>query len=127
MAMVSLDSAHLMNSQAASFFFEPAGMPGPWLLEPGKLPAGPAGIRPYRTVFCTVLSGCLASGTIQRTALGRVVARPDICERIDWSSEKDRMPSGPYLFSRLAYPSPDAAACSVSRVGVRLSGGALNT
>ena len=30
-----------MNSHAASFFFEPAGMPRPWLLEPGKLPFGP--------------------------------------------------------------------------------------
>ena len=35
-----------MNSHAASFFFEPAGMARPWLLEPGKLPAGPGRHQP---------------------------------------------------------------------------------
>jgi hypothetical protein len=29
----------------------------------------------------------LASGTIQVMAWVRMLARPDICERIDWSSE----------------------------------------
>src|SRR5437763_8183569 len=78
MAMDSFDSAHLMNSHAASFFLEPAGIPRPWLLEPGKLPFGPAGMSPKRTVSRTVLSACLAIGTIQVIAWVRMLARPDI-------------------------------------------------
>ena len=87
MFIVSFEKAHLMNSHAASFFLEPAGMPRPWLLEPGKLPFGPAGISAKRVVLATLLSGSLTSGTPQVIAWVRMFARPDICARIAWSSE----------------------------------------
>ena len=39
-----LDIAQLMNVQAASFCFDPVGIPQPCAATPGKRPAGPAGI-----------------------------------------------------------------------------------
>ena len=76
-----------MNSQAASFFLDPVGMPRPWLLEPGKLPLGPAGISAKRVVLATLLSGSFTRGTPQVMACVRMLARPDIWARIAWSSE----------------------------------------
>src|ERR1700712_1748255 len=53
-------SVHLMNSQAASLFLAFSGMPSPWLLDAGKSPFGPAGMRITRAVSFTLLSGELS-------------------------------------------------------------------
>ena len=53
--MSSLDIDHLMNSQAASLFLEPTGMPQPCEATPGKRPFGPFGIMAKFDVLVTLL------------------------------------------------------------------------
>src|SRR5688572_27752415 len=48
---MAFELAQRMNCQAASFFFEPAGMPKPCTAAPGKRPAGPRGTWPKAVVF----------------------------------------------------------------------------
>src|SRR5215468_775043 len=101
-SIVFFDTAQLMKAQAASLFLAPAGMPKPCELEPGKLPAGPAGIRAKRAVLATLLSACATSGVIQVMAWVRMLARPDICARIAWSSVNDITPGGDISVMRRA-------------------------
>ena len=49
-----------MNSQAASLFLAFLGIPRPWLLEAGKSPLGPAGMRITDAVSLTLLSGAVS-------------------------------------------------------------------
>src|SRR5438046_7892021 len=54
-AMRSLDIDHLMNSQDASLFLAPTGMPQPCEATPGKRPLGPLGSMAKFDVFMTLL------------------------------------------------------------------------
>ena len=54
--MIGFDIAQVTNCQAASLFFEPAGMPQPWVATPGNRPLGPAGHIEKLQVPATLLS-----------------------------------------------------------------------
>jgi len=122
-----------MNSHAASFFFEPAGMPmGRGLLQPAKFARGPAPASARSaTVFCTVLSACLGgAATIQVIDWVRMfgAARHLRSASPDRRSRRAGRPA-PYFIKRLAYHSTrPALACGGGQGSASGSpGGALNT
>ncbi len=94
---ISLDSAHCMNAQAASLFFEPAGMPRPWRVRAREVALrSRRHQRIARGLGNRAVLDASTSGAIHVIAWVRMLARPAICARIAWSSVKDITPGGPY-------------------------------
>ena len=91
-----------MNSQEASLFLAPAGMPQPCEPTPGKRPLGPAGMIEKLTLSATLLEAASPSWTSQAWLKVMYETRPCLQAFRAVSYVYDSAPSGPYSPSRRA-------------------------
>src|SRR5918994_5411678 len=71
-------NAQLRKAHAASLFLAFFGMPKPWLLDAGKSPFGPAGMRVTSAVSFTLLSGAVSIAVIHELEWMKMLERPPI-------------------------------------------------